>query len=63
MTVALVYKPGDFSSHGKENLGNSVGIKPSFDTSSVMLYQFSYHATWEQGGGKEGMQVLVPYFL
>ena len=24
----------------------------------VMLYQLSYQAPWEQGGGKEGIQVL-----
>ena len=25
----------------------------------MMLYQLSYQALWEQGGPKEGMQVLV----
>ena len=32
---------------------------PHSHISGVMLYQLSYQAPWEQGGGKEGIQVLV----
>ena len=29
----------------------------------VMLYQLSYGAPWEQGGGEESIQVLVHHLL
>ena len=33
--------------------------QPLSHISGVMLYHLSYQALWEQGGSKEGMQVLI----
>ena len=40
-------------------LGLEWGLNPQPHISSVMLYQLSYQAPLEQGGGEEGIQVLV----
>ena len=58
ITVALVYKSRDFSSWKKIS-GLEWESNPHSHISGVMLYQLSYQAPWEQGGGKEGIQVLV----
>ena len=43
----------------EKTLGLEWGSNPQPHISSVMLYQLSYQAPWEQGGGEEGIQVLV----
>ena len=44
---------------GKKISGLEWESNPHSHISGVMLYQLSYQAPWEQGGGKEGIQVLV----
>ena len=61
LTVALVYYmqvPRSFSPR-KKALGLVWESNQWPHISSVMLYQLSYQAPWEQGGGEEGIQVLV----
>ena len=58
--VALVSKFQDLFPR-KKTLGLEWGSNPQPHISGVMLYQLSYQAPWEQGGGEEGIhcQVLV----
>ena len=43
----------------EKSLGLEWESDPQSHTSGVMLYQLSYQAPWEQGGGEEGIQVLA----
>ena len=52
------YKSRDFFPWKKIS-GLEWESNPHSHISGVMLYQLSYQAPWKQGGGKEGIQVLV----